>query len=77
MFVHFEVWEWVAAICVIVANTFWQIVMGMVPASSVPYFGGDGFSYTNLVYATGGTVLAMLVDVAMPPHWKPLHSDSM
>ena len=77
IFVHYELYEWAAWLVVGTLNVIWQVVMGYVPASKVPYFGGDGFSYTNLVYAASGMTLALIVDVAMPPHWRPLYSNSV
>ena len=82
-FVHMNVHEWVAVIVVLLLETCWQIVMGMVPdteeddvgtpnVNGVPYIGGRGFSYTNLVYAAGGMLIALLIDLIAPPHIRPM-----
>ena len=71
-FVHMYLAEWISSIIVIVLDVVWQIKDGLVPIDGGKevwkYLGGDGFSYRNLVYDMSGLALALIIDLAVPPH---------
>jgi len=65
-------WEWLAWLLSAVLETVWQVIHAFVPLSSNAYLGGDGFNYINLAYAYIGAAIGLLLDLAIPPHFKPL-----
>ena len=71
----FQVHEWISVIIVVLLETSWQIVHGMVPDTTNAYLGGKGFSYIRLVYGIGGMTLALLFDLMIPPHIRPFGAD--
>ena len=73
--VHLKAWEWLAVVIVILLEVTYQIVQALVPSSVNLYFGGEGFSYSNLIYGCGGMLLGLFIDLAAPPHVRPWNSD--
>ena len=69
-FVHFYVWEWLSTIIVLMLQTGWQIIRAKLPkeGKASKLIDTDGFSYKNLIYGSVGVVLALLLDILVPPH---------
>ena len=77
-FVALDVWEWLSATLVVLLETAWHITMGFVPGSAtpgwtIPYIlGSDGFNYPRFIWAIGGMIMALIIDLIHWPHTRPL-----
>ena len=71
-FVHLYLAEWISVLIVIFLEVCYQIKDGLVPNDGgkeiLKYFGGDGFSYKDLIYDVSGMTFALIVDLIAPPH---------
>lgn len=78
-FVHFKAMEWLSCLIVVLLQTGWQIMCALVPDEGIdasPYIGGDGFSYNNLSYGSLGVLLALILDLIVPPHIRSTSGSS-
>ena len=67
-FVHFYANEGWAVFGAIMINGCFQIMHALVPDTTIQSpLGGGGFSYYQLIYATGGAILGLLFDLMVPP----------
>ena len=71
-FVHLYLAEWISTLIVILLEVCYQIKDGLVPNDGgkeiLKYFGGDGFSYKDLIYDVSGITFALIIDLIAPPH---------
>ena len=71
-FVHLYLAEWISTLIVILLEVCYQIKDGLVPNDGgkeiLKYFGGDGFSYKDLIYDASGVAFALIIDLIAPPH---------
>ena len=68
MFVHFWVNEGWTIFAVVLLIGCFEIMHALIPTATVlAPLGGDGFSYYKLIYGTGGSIIALILDLIWPP----------
>ena len=70
-FVHFWVSELWASIATLLIGTAKEIKDALIPWEEYGFWGGDGFSYWDLIFDVAGLALALVVDLIWPPHIRP------
>ena len=77
-FVALDIWEWLSILIVLLIQTGWHVMTGFIAVDVTPgwtigyLFGSNGFNYPRYIYAIGGMIMALLVDLMHWPHTRPL-----